>query len=326
MTTDCAEAFRDVSTVFHCAAYVSYEFPSNFQKLQANNVQGTKNVIEHCLMNNVSNLIYTSTAEVCMKPYFRNAFFSIIINQSEAKIPPPNDRRQLIFGDYAESKLMAEKLILEADNQQHFSGKGRLRTTALRPTFMYGEEDKFLIPTILNISKKLNNQIWRIGGSGGRHQFVYVGNVAWAHICAKRVLDENADSIGGLPIFITDDTNITDLLYFSKNLCNTKDRDSRSVTTSSWYIPVLLSYFLFLIFETVYKYLSNVFTLPNLPISPKSFVIYLGSVIFFSRLRAIISLDYIPIYSQDEAHFRSKLFYNKLLQNECNKIEKDLVT
>lgn len=42
---------------------------------------------------------------------------------------------------------------------------------------MYGEEDTTLIPTIIKFSIKLNNKICRFGGSGGRHQFVYAGEI-----------------------------------------------------------------------------------------------------------------------------------------------------
>lgn len=57
-----------------------------------------------------------------MKPYFKNGFFTVIANQSESKILPPIDRNQLIFGSYAESKLIGEELVLEADNKKHDSG------------------------------------------------------------------------------------------------------------------------------------------------------------------------------------------------------------
>ncbi|XP_073984094.1 3 beta-hydroxysteroid dehydrogenase/Delta 5--_4-isomerase type 3 isoform X2 [Rhodnius prolixus] len=326
MNGECLDAFKGVSTVFHCAAFISYEFPSNVEKFEANNVEGTKNVIHQCLKNNVRSLIYTSTAEVCMKPYFKNGFFTVIANQSESKILPPIDRNQLIFGSYAESKLIGEELVLEADNKKHDSGDGTLRTIALRPTFMYGEEDTTLIPTIIKFSIKLNNKICRFGGSGGRHQFVYAGNVAWAHICAYKSLNENADSVAGLPMFVTDDSNVTDLLFFCKRLCTPQKAKSKTLSPTSWYIPTLISFIFFTIFEIIYKYLCKVFPLLHrLPISPKAFVIYLGSVIFFSSLRAILYLDYNPIYEKNDALVRSNLYYTKLFETISESNDKKLI-
>lgn len=40
MNGECLDAFKGVSTVFHCAAFISYEFPSNVEKFEANNVEG----------------------------------------------------------------------------------------------------------------------------------------------------------------------------------------------------------------------------------------------------------------------------------------------
>ncbi|XP_014240127.1 3 beta-hydroxysteroid dehydrogenase/Delta 5--_4-isomerase type 1 [Cimex lectularius] len=314
MNEKCKEAFRDVRTVFHCAAYISYDFPPDKAKLNHNNVEGTRNVIEACLENKVSSLIYTSSAEVCMKPYFNNGFFSIIINQTESKELPPMEEDQLVFGSYAASKLKGEELILSADNMRHFSGDSRLRTTALRPTFMYGEEDNGIFKKIMQIGNEYcNNILWRIGGAGGRHQFVYAGNVAWAHIKAKIALEDDAESVGGLPVFITDDTSLSDQFRFCELLT---ESDGESVfKRSAWSVPSLLSFLLAFVFELAYGVLFKIFSLNRIPFSPKGFIIYLGSAVFFSRLRAILHLAYSPLYTPVKAKLKSQEYYLLLCTN-----------
>lgn len=75
---------------------------------------GTKNVIQLCVEMGVSRLVFTSTTEVTLVPFFQPALFAAVVNQTEAKARCPTDRSKLIFSKYAESKLQAEELVLAA--------------------------------------------------------------------------------------------------------------------------------------------------------------------------------------------------------------------
>lgn len=55
-----AMAFRDVTHVFHAAAYINFN-PSNYSKLRKANVEGTANVVNLCISHGVRKLCYVSS-------------------------------------------------------------------------------------------------------------------------------------------------------------------------------------------------------------------------------------------------------------------------
>lgn len=54
------EAFKDVSYVYHCAAFVSFE-PNKYHLLRKTNIEGTANIVNLCIANNVKKLCYVSS-------------------------------------------------------------------------------------------------------------------------------------------------------------------------------------------------------------------------------------------------------------------------
>lgn len=54
------KAFEGISKVYHCAAYISFD-PKNFYKLKKANIEGTANVVNLCLKNDVEKLIHVSS-------------------------------------------------------------------------------------------------------------------------------------------------------------------------------------------------------------------------------------------------------------------------
>lgn len=53
-------AFKDVDYVYHCAAFVSFE-PDQYHHLRKINIEGTANVVNLCLYNQVKKLCYVSS-------------------------------------------------------------------------------------------------------------------------------------------------------------------------------------------------------------------------------------------------------------------------
>jgi len=53
-------AFENVSEVYHCAALVSFD-PSDEKKLRKINIEGTANIVNLCIANNVKKLCYVSS-------------------------------------------------------------------------------------------------------------------------------------------------------------------------------------------------------------------------------------------------------------------------
>jgi len=55
-----SEAFKNISYVYHCAAFVSFE-PDKYHLLRRTNIEGTANIVNLCIANNINKLCYTSS-------------------------------------------------------------------------------------------------------------------------------------------------------------------------------------------------------------------------------------------------------------------------
>lgn len=53
-------AFENIDTVYHCAAYISFN-PSDRRKLKKNNIEGTANIVNLCIHYGVEKLCYVSS-------------------------------------------------------------------------------------------------------------------------------------------------------------------------------------------------------------------------------------------------------------------------
>jgi len=54
------EAFKDISYVYHCAALVSFQ-PHKYHELRKVNIEGTANIVNFCISNNIKKLCYVSS-------------------------------------------------------------------------------------------------------------------------------------------------------------------------------------------------------------------------------------------------------------------------
>ncbi|MFK2818752.1 NAD-dependent epimerase/dehydratase family protein [Flavobacteriaceae sp. LMIT009] len=60
-------AFKNVSKVYHCAAFISFDV-RDYHKLRQVNIEGTANVVNTCLAHNVDKLCYVSSIAATGKP------------------------------------------------------------------------------------------------------------------------------------------------------------------------------------------------------------------------------------------------------------------
>jgi len=169
------ESFHDVDTVFHVAALAGIW--GKWEDYYRINVQGTENVIDACLKNNVQNLVYTSTP-------------SVVFNGQDIV----NGDEQLPYADkflchYAKSKVMAEKLVLKSD-----SLNGNFKACAIRPHLVWGPGDPHLIPRLLERGRQ--GQLKKVGNCTNLVDISYVENVAEAHILAALNLDTEGTAAG----------------------------------------------------------------------------------------------------------------------------------
>lgn len=140
--------------------------------------------------------------------------------------------------------------------------------------------------------------------------------MAWAHLCTKNKLKVEPKNISGLPIFITDDTPVTDAVRFTQRV--NMDMEMFKIKPTSWSVPFLLCYFFAILLEISLK-IINVFTKLQVEYGPRGLLAFGSSLVLYDRLRSAISLEYEPNYSVSDGFSRSAKWYDLWYQNFKNK-------
>ncbi|MFH1215357.1 MAG: NAD-dependent epimerase/dehydratase family protein [Pseudomonadota bacterium] len=167
------EALHGHDTVFHVAAKAGIW--GNFDEYYSINVQGTENVLAACRKNGINRLIYTSTP-------------SVVFNRTDIKgVDEKTDYANEFLCHYAETKVMAEKMVLAANSNS-------LLTTALRPHLVWGPGDTNLIPRLL--ARGRSRKLTQVGDGTNMVDISYIDNVAQAHVLAGKNLETNGSAAG----------------------------------------------------------------------------------------------------------------------------------
>ncbi|TWW69977.1 putative short-chain dehydrogenase/reductase family 42E member 2 [Takifugu flavidus] len=188
-----------VDCIFHTASY-GMSGPEQLRKEQVEsvNVGGTKNVINVCKDRNIPRLVYTSTINVVFtgQPIEE-------CDESSASYVPPG----LYIDHYSRTKAIAEQMILSADRIP-LRGGGLLRTCALRPSGIYGpDERRHLYRVMRNVERRLF--FFRFGDPRARMNWVHVDNLILAHRLAAEALTQQRDYISsGQVYFINDGVSV----------------------------------------------------------------------------------------------------------------------
>lgn len=294
--SDLLDAFQGVDCVIHAAAVVDITMFPDEKLLQETNVAGTRNVISACVQRNVIRLVYTSTVDMMYGG--EHIFYGM-----ESTTVEPKSKS---LGVYAETKAQGEHAILKASGQMLDNGTDRLRSLAIRPTIVYGEEDHHFVPFMLRMAKVWSKgTLMRVHSLDERLQVTYAGNAAWAHIKAKeRLIHDN--TISGEAFYVTDDTPIVDIYENIRPYVEASKHKMSERVLPYWFVYfalVFLSLFLRLV-RPIYKM--------SKPLVPSGVVSYMCSTIFFNRSKAILRLNYQPIYTHEEAQTNSLKYYSKL--------------
>lgn len=158
-------AVTGVDIVFHTASLCGIaNKPSDYFRV---NVDGTAQVLAACRMLGVNKLIYTSTPSVVIGK-------GDIIDGDETL---PYARTQ--SAPYPASKMRAEQLVLKADSDA-------LRTCAIRPHLMWGEDDPHIIPVIIKLARP--GRLCIVGSGTNIVSLTHVENAAHAHVLAANSL------------------------------------------------------------------------------------------------------------------------------------------
>ncbi|CAG8451455.1 13953_t:CDS:2, partial [Dentiscutata erythropus] len=161
------------------------------------NVDGTKNVIDSCAANGVKKLVYTSSGSVIYDGV------NELVNANETTPLP-----EIPMDVYTETKAKGERLVLEAN------GTNGLLTCAIRPSGIFGPNDKQFIPPAIRVMEQGQTK-FQIGDNSNLMDWTYVENVAYAHLLASDKLFDGSP-VAGEAFHITNDTPIPfwDLLRF----------------------------------------------------------------------------------------------------------------
>ncbi|KAF1360155.1 C-3 sterol dehydrogenase/C-4 decarboxylase-like protein [Lizonia empirigonia] len=161
------------------------------------NVEGTRNVLEASKECGAKGLVYTSSVTVVLDELgkdFRN------VDEEW-----PTGRAKTSYG---QSKTIAEKLVLAANTQDR-----SFATCSLRPAPIFGPNDPTVIPAMHSCIAAYQTPFILGAAATNLQDYVYVTNVADAHILAVSNL-LNSQTAAGEAFFITNGAPIP-----LRNLC-----------------------------------------------------------------------------------------------------------
>ena len=169
-------------TVFHVAAVPGVWGP--WKVFHGINTQGTQHVIDACLQNDVSRLIYTSSPSVIYDGKEHTG-----INED---YPYPDS----YLCHYPHSKALAEKEVIAANGRQG------LMTVSLRPHLIWGPRDNHLIPRL--IARAKSGRLRQVGNGQNLISMSYVENAVHAHLLAADALTSPTAPPAGRCYFINE--------------------------------------------------------------------------------------------------------------------------
>ena len=165
---------EDVDCVFHTAANMALfggrALPGRDRRASyATNVEGAQNVVAACQEHGVKRLVHTSSIDVCFNM------------EEDEHVDSHTPYATHVTDLYTETKILAEKVILEAN------GEAGLLTTALRPDGIYGPDRNLMLDRLFEqlVSGRF---VATIGGSGATHDHIYIDNLIYAEILASQHL------------------------------------------------------------------------------------------------------------------------------------------
>jgi nucleoside-diphosphate-sugar epimerase len=178
-------AVGGMDVVFHVAAKT--DMWGDLAEFWADNVDGTRNLIDALEAAGIPKLVYTSTPSV------------VGYHADVADGPRDLPYAKKHTSPYPHTKAVAERMVLDA-NSRH------LATVAIRPHLVYGPRDSSLFPRV--IERNRAGKLFIVGEGRNRVDFTYIDNAAWAHLDAERALTDHTAPCAGKAYFISDDRPI----------------------------------------------------------------------------------------------------------------------
>ncbi len=256
-----------IDTVFHTAAVSGIWGPRKlFHEV---NTVGTRNIVESCKKQGVTNLVYTSSP-------------SVIYDGSEHK----GGNESYSYPDrylchYPYSKALAEKSVLDAN------GIEGLATVSLRPHLIWGPRDNHLVPRLIRRAR--SGRLRRVGDGGNLVSMTYVENAAAAHLQAVDSLSTDSP-VAGQAYFINESEPVKlwqwiDELLSLAGLPSIKKSISKEM---AWRTGAVMEVLFWL------------FRIPSEPPMTRFLASQLSGSHFYDISKAQRDFDYQPIVSVEE--------------------------
>ena len=175
---------------------------------------------------------------------------------------------------------------------------------ALRANVMYGEQDPHYVINGLRNAEKCGKILFQVGEGNAKFQPAYVGNTAWAFLCADKALSKTP-SVAGQFYFIPDDTPIQSTFNFM-----TPYLEARGFRLSYIRLPYTFTYKVLQLAEMVVKFLSP-FVKLRLPTESYSLK-YINMDVYFKNMKAREMLGFTPIFTPRESREKSLKYYKNV--------------
>ena len=254
--------------IFHVAALPGVW--GKYEDYYEINYLGTKHLLEAAKSRNVQRFVYTSTP-------------SVVFNKEDLLgVGEEQPYATNFLNAYAETKTMAEKLVLEMNNGTSFL------TCALRPHLIWGPGDPHLFPRVIQKGKQGKLRI--VGDGENLVDIIYVENAAIAHVQAFEHL-KTGSRVCGQAYFIGQERPVKLWDFINQVLGIVKvDPVVKSM-------DVDFAYRLGWFFEKVYKFLG--INKPEPPLT-RFVALNLGKSHYFSHEKAKRDFGYIPRITIEE--------------------------
>ncbi|KAE9374009.1 NAD(P)-binding protein [Stipitochalara longipes BDJ] len=158
---------------------------STEKQFQVVNIKGTQNIIQAAKETGVKALVYTSSGAV-IQGDFRTRYENVDETWPVIRGPDQKD-------PYSRTKAEAETLVLAANR-----AGASLLTCSIRGQGLFGERDNNVFPQIIKIYRDKSTGI-QIGDNQNPFDFVYVSNIASAHLLASSALLKAHEATQSIP-------------------------------------------------------------------------------------------------------------------------------
>ena len=257
--------FQGFDAVFHVAALAGVW--GKFSDYYEINYLGTKYLLDASRAKGIQKFVYTSTP-------------SVVFNEEDLLgVGEEQPYATKFLNAYSETKTMAEKLVLEMNDGEHFL------TCAIRPHLIWGPGDPHIFPRL--IQKGRQGKLRVVGDGENLVDIIYVENAAQAHIQAFENLRPGS-SVCGEAYFVGQERPVKLWDFINQVLNQVK---IPPVTKS---IDVTLAYRLGWVLEKIYSLLG--INKPEPPMT-RFVALNLGKSHYFSHEKSRRHFGYVPLIS-----------------------------